>query len=112
MLRKTDGLHGLTLLTEPAGVEQINLNTTRIAGRIHMPAEKVKIMIEDNINDDDDFSTCYYADVDENGNFIFDHLNFKEYGGIRCDMQIGICYDYDQEKNSYSHTGLRRYRIK
>ena len=99
-------------LTDPVSVEQINSNTVRIAGRIHMPAEKIKLLVEENLNDDESFETCFYADVNENGEFIFENLNLKKYGGARCDFRIGICYAYEKERDSYTDTSVRWYRIK
>ena len=55
-----------------------------------MPAEKIQLHVEENWNDDDDFSTYYYADVNENGDFVFENLDLKKYAGKRCDIRIGI----------------------
>ena len=98
--------------TEPAGAELINANTTRIAGHIHMPAKTIQITLTDNINDDDGFTDYFYADVDENGNFVFEYLDLRKYVKGKWDMRIGICLEYDKENHYYSDTGLRRYRIK
>ena len=97
---------------EPSAAELIDSNTTRISGRIHMPAEKIQLYVNENRNDDDDFSFYYYADVNENGEFVFENLDLKKYAGTRCDIQIGICYDYEDELNFYVDTGMRRHRIK
>ena len=99
-------------ITEPAGAEQINGNTIRIAGRIHMPAETIQITLTDNINDDDGFTDYLYADVDENGNFAFENLDLKKYVKGKWDMRIGICLEYDKDNHYYYDTGIRQYRIK
>lgn len=97
---------------EPANIEMINGNTTKIAGRIHMPAEKMQITIDENMNDDDDFTSYIYADVDENGYFVFDHLDLKKFGGRKCEISIGICLEYDKEHDYYIDSSMRWYRIK
>ena len=98
--------------TEPASLEQVNANTGRISGRIHMPAEKIQITINENLNDDDDFITYLYADVGEDGSFVFENLDLKKYAGRKADFRIGICYEYDTEHGFYHDSALRRYPIK
>ena len=76
-----------------------------------MPAEKVQIIIEENLSDEDEFETYFYADVDQNGDFVFPNLDLKRFGNRKCDFHIGIVYGYDKERN-YKVTSKRWYRIK
>lgn len=98
--------------TEPVGPEWINSNTARISGCIYMPAEKIQMVIDENLDDDDPYETYFYADVDENGNFAFENLDLRKFGSGKCDMQIGICCGYDKENNSFENISLRWYRMK
>ena len=99
--------------TEPANAKMITSNTTRITGRIHMPAEKIQIMIEENLSDEDDpHETYFYADVDEEGNFAFENLNFKKYAGRKCDIHICIGCEFDSSYNRYTGPSLHTYQLK
>ena len=77
-----------------------------------MPAEKIQITLTDNLNDEDGFTRYLYADVDENGNFLFDNLDLREYVNGKWDMKIGICLEYDKENRYYLDTGMRWHRIR
>ena len=97
---------------EPVNGNMITSNTTRISGCIHMPAEKIQIRIEENLNDDDDFETYYLADVDQDGNFVFENLDLKKFAGGKCDMRITIGCKYDPEIKRYTGPTLHTYQLK
>lgn len=98
--------------TEPADAKMITLDTTRIAGRIHMPAEKVQIKIEEYQDDNSYYKTYFYADVDKDGNFVFEDLNFRQFAEGRCDMQICIGSESDWSYNHFGGPSLYTYQLK
>lgn len=98
--------------TEPADPRMITLNTTRIAGRIHIPAEKIQIKIEQTQKDDSYYKTFFYADVDVNGNFVFENLNLKQFSKGRCTMHIYIGDEKDWTYNHFGGPSLYVYHLK
>ena len=97
---------------EPFRIEQVNCSTEKISGRIYMPAEKVQMTIEERISGEDTLTTYIYADVGEDGTFVFDNLDLKKYSGKKSDFKIGICYEYDTEHGYYYDSSLHWYPMK
>ncbi len=97
--------------TEPADPKMITLNTTRIAGRIHMSAEKIEMKIEVAQKDDSYFKTYFYADVDADGNFVFEDLNFRQFSEGRCTMSIYIGSENDWTFNHFGGPSLYVYYL-
>ena len=97
---------------EPSSIELISTNTTKISGRVHMPVEKIQITLDENLNDDDEFKTEYFANVDENGYFVFENLNFKRFAGGKCDLDILMCFEYNEEYKQYTGRFLRSYQLR
>lgn len=69
-------------------------------------------MVNGNINDDENGLNIYEAQSDENGNFVFDNLNFDQLDTtgkyyIAFDIKYGR-YDGDL----YKDPGLRWYKIR
>lgn len=69
-------------------------------------------MVNGNINDDENGLNIYEAQSDENGNFVFDNLNFDQLDTtgkyyIAFDIKYGL-YDGDL----YKDPGLRWYKIR
>lgn len=97
---------------EPADAAMITLDTTRIAGQIHMPAEKIEMKIEETEKDGSCYTTNIYADVDGDGNFVFENLDFRQYADGMCDVYLYIGSENDWKHNHFGGPTLYVYRLK
>lgn len=99
-------------ITEPIITDQISRGTKKIAGHTYIPKAVIRLMLNGNINDDENGLDIYEARSDENGNFVFDNLNFDQLDTtgkyyIAFDIKYGR-YDGDL----YKDPGLRWYKIR
>ena len=103
--------------TEPSDITQIHKNMKRIAGHAYMPNAVVRMIISRTRMDDDGDCEVILREVrvDENGNFVFDNLNFDQLEpgydyfaafDIGCDF-----YKVTTDSDYYYDPSLRWYRI-
>ncbi len=103
--------------TEPSDITQIHKNMKRIAGHAYMPNAVVRMIISRTRRDDDGDCEVILREVrvDENGNFVFDNLNFDQLEpgydyfaafDIGCDF-----YKVTTDTDYYYDPSLRWYRI-
>ena len=98
---------------EPANPELIRTNTTRISGQIHMPAEKMELIVYEDYHDEEPRrKTHFLADVDENGCFVFEQLDLQKFAGKKCDLSIGIGTEYSEAHKQYTGIYLHSYKLK
>ena len=101
----------------PSDITQIHKNMKRIAGHAYMPNAVVRMIISRTRRDDDGDCEVILREVrvDENGNFVFDNLNFDQLEpgydyfaafDIGCDF-----YKVTTDTDYYYDPSLRWYRI-
>ncbi len=103
--------------TEPSDITQIHKSMKRIAGHAYMPNAVVRMIISRTRMDDE--GECevilWEVRVDENGDFVFDNLNFDQLEpGYDYFAAFDIGYDfyeYATDGKRYRDSSLRWYRI-
>lgn len=102
-------------ITEPVITNQISRETQIIKGHVYIPNAVILLMLKGDINDDDVGYRTFEAQSDENGNFVFDSLNFDKLDDKNFIHYIAFDIKYDYyggDEYSYHDLGLRWYRIR
>lgn len=99
-------------ITEPVIGDFVSKNTRRIAGHTYIPGTKVRLLVNGNVNDDEHKIPIWYAQTDENGNFVFENLDFTNLGDRK---NYYIAFDFADSVYSSDcnlDPGLRWIKIK
>ena len=102
--------------TEPSDITQIHKNMDRITGHAYMPDAVVQMIVSRSRMEDDDCEVILReVRVDENGDFVFDNLNFDQLEpGYDYFIAFDIDYDFYKvttDSDYYYDPSLRWYRI-